>query len=89
MTPSAKREVIRIMTKEHWVSVRRACQAARLSRAEYYKPRVDRSQRDHAVVDALNAIVAVELRWGFWKCFDRLRAMGHPWNHKRVWRAYC
>ncbi len=89
MTPSAKREAVRIMTEEHQVSIKRACQAARLSRAAYYKPRVDRSERDREVVDALNEIVAVEMRWGFWKCFDRLRAMGHTWNHKKVYRVYC
>jgi len=45
--------------------------------------------RDAPVVEALNAVVAKHGRWGFWKCHDRLRLEGHPWNHKRVWRVYC
>ena len=66
----------------------RACTTARLSRAAYYRPG-DGCNRDHEIVAALNEIVAVELRWGFWKCFDRLRQLGRPWNHKRVHRVYC
>ena len=52
--------------------MKRACQAARLSRAAYYRPEKDRAGRDREVIEALNEIVAKELRWGFWKCFERL-----------------
>jgi putative transposase len=77
------------MTQEYGLSVQRACSSARLSRAAYYKPVMDRSAADAEIVAALNELIAVELRWGFWKCYDRLRQMGKRWNHKRVYRVYC
>ena len=40
------------------------------------------------MIEALNDLVEVHPRWGFWKCFDRLRLDGSWWNHKRVWRVY-
>ena len=89
VTPSAKREAIGIMTEGHGIPVTRACGAARLSRAAYYRTGMDRAERDRPVIEALNEIVAVEFRWGFWKCYDRLRHIGRPWNHKRVHRIYC
>src|SRR5438874_1169687 len=45
--------------------------------------------RDAAVIAALNAALAERARWGFWKCYDRMRNLGHSWNHKRVHRVYC
>jgi len=77
------------MTEEHGVSVKRACQAARLSRAAFYRPARQCNPEDASVIDALNEVIGQEPRWGFWKCFDTLRLAGQPWNHKRVYRIYC
>jgi putative transposase len=76
------------MIEDIGLSVVRACSSVRLSRAAYYRP-VEELNRDVEIVAALNDIIAVELRWGFWKCYDRLRQLGKPWNHKRVHRVYC
>jgi putative transposase len=89
VTPSAKRQAVGILTGEHQLSVRRACGAVRLARAAYYRPLQERLTRDQPVIDALQSVVAENTRWGFWKCFDRLRNQGRRWNHKRVHRVYC
>lgn len=91
MTPSARREAVGLTTTEHGLSVVRACRAVRLSRAAHFRARARVSRalaRDAPVIDALQDVVAVRSRWGFWKCFDRLRLLGHALNRKRVHRAY-
>jgi len=89
VTPSAKRQAIALLVSEHRLSVVRACQVARLARAAWYRPPPDRVVRDGPVIEALNAQVEQNPRWGFWKLFDRLHNLGHPWNPKRVHRVYC
>jgi putative transposase len=89
VTPSAKREILAVLVQDDGVPVQRACQAVRLSRAAYYRPPRSRLMRDADVVTALNDVVARHTRWGFLKCFHRLRRAGHRWNHKRVHRVYC
>jgi len=59
-----------------------------LARAAYYQDSVDWQVRDANVIEALNDLVETHPRWGLWKYIDRLRAMGHPWNHKRIYRVY-
>lgn len=59
-----------------------------LGRATYYRPGVDWARRDAPVIAALTTLVAAKPRWGFWKCWARLRLDGHGWNHKRLWRVY-
>ncbi len=73
---------------EEKVSVRRACDLAGLSRSAWYNEPQDRMVRDRDVIDALEELTEKHRRWGFWKCFDRLRLDGRPWNHKRVYRIY-
>lgn len=40
------------------------------------------------MITALNKLVDKHPRNGFWLLFNRLRKLGHPWNHKRVHRVY-
>jgi putative transposase len=62
---------------------------AGLARAACYDPPPEPAVRDAAVIDVLQALVDMHPRWGFWKCFDRIRLDGYAWNHKRVHRVYC
>lgn len=89
MTPSAKRQVVQRMVSEQHVPIKRACHWVGLSRAAYYNEPVNGLVRDGEVIEALNQVVERHARWGFWKCFGRLRLDGRIWNHKRVWRVYC
>jgi len=70
--------------------VSKACAIVELSRRAWYRedPVERQLAADQPIIDALNAVVEKHARWGFWKCFYRLRNLGHPWNHKRVWRVY-
>jgi putative transposase len=72
---------------EHGLSKKRAAAAVKISRAALYRVPKGRPE-DTGVVEALNQIVGEHPRWGFWKCFNRLRLLGHGWNHKRVRRVY-
>lgn len=89
MTPTARRGAVQIMVEEHHLSRVRACKAVGLPRSALYRPTADRAGKDAPVIEAINAVVDKRPRWGFWKCFERLRADGHGWNHKRVYRVYC
>ena len=78
-----------VLVVEHGLSIRRACRAVRLPQRSWYRAPTDSLARDAEIIDALQALVARHGRWGFWKCYWRLRLDGHGWNHKRVWRVYC
>lgn len=66
-----------------------ACQLDGCSRTAFYRGPATPVDRDAPIIAALTDVVAEETRWGFWECFDRLRALGFPWNHKRAYRVYC
>jgi putative transposase len=78
-----------MLIQDHDLSIVRACRIARCSRTAWYRPGADRTDQDQPVIAALLALVERHSRWGFWLCYERLRAQGHGWNWKRVYRVYC
>lgn len=68
------------------VSIVRGCEIVDISRtAYYYQPKL---LDDHEIIEELNKLVEKHHRWGFPKCFKRLRRLGFRWNHNRVYRVY-
>ncbi|OCG61143.1 transposase [Gilliamella sp. Nev3-1] len=75
------------LQQNHSVTIAMSCAIVGLSRCAYYYQA--KLQDDSAIVSVLNAITDRHLRWGFPKCFNRIRKLGYQWNHKRVYRVYC
>ena len=76
------------MHETHDISVMRSCAAVGLARSSYYHAPVDWQVRDANVIEGLTELVEAHPRWGVWKYIARLRAVGHAWNHKRIYRIY-
>lgn len=73
----------------HKISIVLSCEVTGMSRtAFYYQAKRDDGNDDNDVIDALIQLTDKHQRWGFPKCYKRLRAMGYGWNHKRVYRIY-
>ena len=71
---------------QYSVSVVKSCDVVCISRTAYYYEST--LSNDSEIIEALNKLVEKHHRWGFPKCFKRLRKLGHRWNHKRVHRIY-
>lgn len=61
--------------------------AVSLSLSVYYY-RFKRNPEDDRIMDSLEKLAEGHPTYGFKKMFHMLRAMGHGWNHKRVYRVY-
>jgi putative transposase len=73
--------------EQYQVSERRACRVLAQRRSVYrYQPLAN---RDGEIIKLLLELAHARPEQGFGKLFPRLRALGHRWNHKRVYRGYC
>lgn len=89
MTSSEYKEKARYAVQAFGLSVITACGLFGLSRATYYKrSQSTQLERDVPVIEAFNKSIGKYPRWGFWKCFGKVRNEGHRFNHKRCHRVY-
>lgn len=80
-------ELCLAMHQDHGLSMRRACDALRLSRsAPYYRPVV---KDDSAVIEAISAYITENPGQGFGLLYDTFRDQKAPWGKTWLWRVYC
>ena len=72
------------MVTEHRISVRMACQAARLARSAYYTPA--RARDDSGEIEAIQGYIAENQRHGFDKLYPVVRRQG--FGKHRLYRVY-
>jgi putative transposase len=73
--------------ERYQLSERRACQVLALHRSvNRYQPQPN---RDGEIIKLLLELAHARPEQGFGKLFPRMQALGHRWNHKRVYRVYC
>lgn len=75
------------MTRKERLSIRQACKVVNISFSVYYYRSKEKTE-DKEVVAQLERIADKHPTYGFKKMFHLLRADGHKWNHKRVYRIY-
>lgn len=73
--------------KAHEASENRVCRLLTLSRSVYRYEAT--SSNDEEIKAVLKQLTEKHRRYGFYKCFCKIRQMGYEWNHKRVYRVYC
>ncbi|HJL66698.1 MAG TPA: IS3 family transposase, partial [Arenicellales bacterium] len=84
--PAQRRELAHYLIEDHQASKQRASRCTGMSRSSlYYQPK---PRDDGDVIELLTKLVEKYPRYGFDKLFSKIRALGHPWNHKRVHRVY-
>ncbi|VAX25934.1 Mobile element protein [hydrothermal vent metagenome] len=78
---------MRYAIESYRFSERRSCCIFGISRTAYRYLALPSD--DGAIQKHLRQLAEDKPRWGFEKMFQRLKAQGHKWNHKRVYRVYC
>ncbi|WP_427926459.1 IS3 family transposase [Xanthomonas campestris] len=87
LRPTQRKTLVGHLVDRYRVGVRRACAVVKQSRsAFYYQPQ---DNDDAPLLQRIQEIAAVRVRYGFWRIFVLLRREGWKANHKRVYRLYC
>ncbi|OCG15085.1 hypothetical protein A9G47_12910 [Gilliamella sp. WF3-4] len=73
MPTKARKTWAQQLQQNHSVTIAMSCAIVGLSRcAYYYQPKF---QADSVIISVLNTVTDRHLRWGFPKCFNRIRKL--------------
>ena len=80
-----KKDLVMYLTKQHKVSVTKACSVIDMTRSMWY---YQASKDDTEVIDKLSKLAEQLPTRGFDEYYKRIRREGLQWNRKRVLRVY-